>query len=74
VISLSEARVNSALVNDLMQVLQSHPGKAPVHLRLQPARPGAKGLLFNLDKFSVSPNTSFFGDVKHLLGPSALGT
>jgi DNA polymerase-3 subunit alpha len=73
VISLSEARVNPALVNDLMQVLQSHPGDAPVHLRLQPARPGSKGMVFNLDRFTVSPTTSFFGDVKHLLGPTALG-
>jgi DNA polymerase-3 subunit alpha len=74
VISLPETRVNSTLVNDLKQILMSHPGKAPVHLRLQPQRPGAKGLLISLDRFSVSRDTSFFGDVKHLLGPSALGT
>ena len=54
VISLSEARVNPALVNDLIQVLRTIPAKAPVHLRLQPQRSGPKGLLFNLDQFTVS--------------------
>ncbi|MCO6006409.1 DNA polymerase III subunit alpha [Actinoallomurus purpureus] len=74
VISLPEVRVNPALVQDLKQILVTHPGKAPVHLRLQPHRPGAKGILINLERFQVSADTAFFGDVKHLLGPSAIGT
>jgi DNA polymerase-3 subunit alpha len=74
VISLPEVRVNPTLVQDLKQILVTHPGKAPVHLRLQPHRPGAKGILINLEKFQVSADTAFFGDVKHLLGPSAIGT
>ncbi len=74
VISLPEVRVNPTLVQDLKQILITHPGKAPVHLRLQPQRPGAKGILINLEQFQVSADTAFFGDVKHLLGPSAIGT
>jgi DNA polymerase-3 subunit alpha len=66
--------VNPTLVQDLKQVLTTHPGKAPVHLRLQPQRPGAKGLLINLENFQVSADTAFFGDLKHLLGPSAIAT
>ncbi|GAA4626835.1 DNA polymerase III subunit alpha [Actinoallomurus vinaceus] len=73
VISLSVARVNPPLVHDLKRILDSHPGRAPVHLRLQPQRPGDKHLLVNLDRFQVTPDTSFYGDIKSLLGANAIG-
>ncbi|MEV5753813.1 DNA polymerase III subunit alpha [Actinoallomurus sp. NPDC052308] len=73
VISLSEARVSADVVLELKRILDSHPGHAPVHLRLRPGRPGAKGLLIALDRFRVQPEPSFFGDIKSLLGANAIG-
>jgi DNA polymerase-3 subunit alpha len=73
VISLSVARVNPALVHELKRILDSHPGRAPVHLRLQPQRPGGKQLLVHLDRFQVNPEPSFYGDIKSLLGVNAIG-
>ncbi|MEV5710387.1 DNA polymerase III subunit alpha [Actinoallomurus sp. NPDC052274] len=73
VISLSEARVSADVVRELKRILDSHPGHAPVHLRLRPGRPGAKGLLIALDRFRVQPEPSFFGDIKSLLGANAIG-
>lgn len=73
VISLPEARVSADVVQELKRILDSHPGRAPVHLRLQPRRPGTKGLLIDLDRFRVQPEPSFFGDIKSLLGANAIG-
>ncbi|WP_433176782.1 DNA polymerase III subunit alpha [Actinoallomurus sp. CA-150999] len=73
VISLPEARVSADVVRELKRILDSHPGRAPVHLRLQPRRPGTKGLLIDLDRFRVQPEPSFFGDIKSLLGANAIG-
>ncbi|GAA4616215.1 DNA polymerase III subunit alpha [Actinoallomurus liliacearum] len=73
VISLSESRVSADVIHELKRILDSHPGHAPVHLRLRPGRPGAKGLLIALDRFRVQPEPSFFGDIKSLLGANAIG-
>ncbi|MDP9845737.1 DNA polymerase-3 subunit alpha [Streptosporangium lutulentum] len=71
VISLAETRVNPRLVQELKHILASHPGHAPVHLRLR--RPGAKSLLVNLEWFQVNPEPAFYGDVKSLLGANSIG-
>ncbi|GAA4629728.1 DNA polymerase III subunit alpha [Actinoallomurus vinaceus] len=73
VIRLPEARVSADVVRELKRILESHPGRAPVHLRLQARRPDGKGLLIDLDRFRVQPEPSFFGDIKSLLGANAVG-
>ena len=73
VISLPETRVNPHLVQELKRILDSHPGRAPVHLRLQPQRPGAKCLVMNLERFQVNPEPAFYGDIKSLLGAGSIG-
>ena len=72
VISVPETRVNPRLVQELKRILDSHPGRAPVHLRLQSQRPG-KGLLLNLERFQVNPQPAFYGDIKSLLGAHSVG-
>jgi DNA polymerase-3 subunit alpha len=72
VISLPEARVDQTLVQELRQILTSHPGTAPVHLRLQPQRPGANGLLMRL-QFQVASTPALYGDLKSLLGAASIG-
>src|SRR5262249_49613429 len=73
VISVSEARVDRDLVDELKRILTAHPGKAPVHLRLQPQRPGGKALLLNLERFHVDSTPALYGDIKSLLGAGSIG-
>ncbi|MBC6457097.1 DNA polymerase III subunit alpha [Actinomadura sp. HBU206391] len=73
VIVLREDRISHGLVTDLKRILEAHPGNAPVHLQL--LRPGSrKGLLLNLDQFSVDPTSAFAGDLKSLLGATAIAS
>ncbi|MGH3389984.1 MAG: DNA polymerase III subunit alpha, partial [Actinomadura sp.] len=73
VIVLREERVDHGLVADLKRILQAHPGNAPVHLQL--LRVGSrKGLLLDLDRFSVEPSSAFHGDIKSLLGATAIAS
>ncbi|MFG3437231.1 hypothetical protein ACGF0J_08295 [Nonomuraea sp. NPDC047897] len=50
--------------------LSTHPGRAPVHVRLH--RTGAGSVLLNLRPFRVTPEPAFYGDVKALLGAVAI--
>jgi DNA polymerase-3 subunit alpha len=70
VIVLREEQIHHGLVTDLKRILQTHPGNAPVHLQLM--RRGKKGLLLDLDRFSVQPSSAFHGDLKSLLGATAI--
>ena len=70
VISLPMARVNHRIASELRQILEAHPGKADVHLRLTPQR-GSKVLMVNCESYRVDPAPAFWGDVKSLLGPGA---
>ncbi|WP_221762500.1 DNA polymerase III subunit alpha [Nonomuraea sp. WAC 01424] len=70
VLSIQESRLNSHVVRELKHILTTHPGRAPVHVRLH--RQGAKGLLLNLQLFRVTPEPAFYSDVKALLGPGAI--
>ncbi|RGC65630.1 DNA polymerase III subunit alpha [Micromonospora sp. MW-13] len=71
VIALQANQVSPRLVQDLKHILTTHPGRAPVHVRLD--RHGARSLLLNLKPFRVTPEPAFYGDVKALLGPDAIG-
>ncbi|MFD1929921.1 DNA polymerase III subunit alpha [Nonomuraea mangrovi] len=71
VISIQEAQLNVRLVQELKHILTAHPGRAPVHVLVH--RHGAKSVLLNLQPFQVTPQPSFHGDVKALLGAGAIG-
>ncbi|GAA3693911.1 DNA polymerase III subunit alpha [Nonomuraea antimicrobica] len=71
VISVRESQVNARLVREFKHILTTHPGRAPVHLRLY--RRGARSLLVDLVPFQVTPEAAFYGDVKALLGADAIG-
>ena len=58
-ISLPLARVERQVVNELRQILESHRGKAPVHLRLTPQR-GSRVVVVNCEKFQVDPSPEFW--------------
>ncbi len=70
VISLPALRVTPPVVEQLKEVLVTHPGGADVHLRLL-----SKGrtLVMRLDeRHRVSPSPALMADLKALLGPSCL--
>ncbi|WP_197042504.1 DNA polymerase III subunit alpha [Microbispora rosea] len=71
VISIQEGLLNALLVRELKHVLTAHPGRAPVHVHLH--RRNAKNLLLDLVPFQVTAGPAFYGDVKALLGATAIG-
>ncbi len=71
VISIQETRLNPRLVGEFRHILTTHPGRAPVHVRL--LRHGAASVLMHLQPFRVAPEPAFYGDVKALLGADAIG-
>ncbi|MFI7617613.1 DNA polymerase III subunit alpha [Nonomuraea terrae] len=71
VISVQEAQLNLRVVQELKQILIAHPGRAPVHVCLH--RRGARSVLLNLVPFQVTPGPAFYGDLKALFGPGAIG-
>ena len=70
VISMPVTRCTPPVVEQLKDVLGSHPGVTEVHLRLQSQ---ASTKLMRLDdRLRVSPTPSLMADLKALLGPSCL--
>ena len=70
VISLSAARCTPPTVEQLKDVLSTHPGVAEVHLRLTTA---SSTKVLRLDpRLRVSPSPSLMADLKALLGPTCL--
>jgi len=65
-IALRPDQVTPRLVRELRQILTGHPGRTPVHVRLD--RPGKTSLLLDLKPFRVTPDPSFYGELKALLG------
>ncbi|KAA1423460.1 DNA polymerase III subunit alpha [Mumia zhuanghuii] len=72
VISIPTARCTPPTLDQLRDVLSSHPGATEVHLRLV----GSKSTkLMRLDaRLRVSPSSSLIADLKALLGPGALAS
>ncbi|MBA2739460.1 MAG: DNA polymerase III subunit alpha, partial [Nocardioidaceae bacterium] len=71
VITLPAARCTGPTVEQLKDVLSTHPGVTEVHLKLQ-ARAGTT--VMRLDqRLRVSPTPALMADLKALLGPRCLG-
>jgi DNA polymerase-3 subunit alpha len=70
VISMPVNRCTPPLVDQLRDVLKSHPGMTEVQLRLQ-ARQKTTVMRIG-DRFRVTPTPSLMADLKALLGPSCL--
>ncbi|MEQ4723916.1 DNA polymerase III subunit alpha [Nonomuraea sp. B19D2] len=71
VISIQETQLIPRLVQEFKHILTTHPGRAPVHVRVH--RHGAKSVLLNLQPFQVTAEPAFYGDVKALFGAGAIG-
>ncbi|ADP80482.1 DNA polymerase III subunit alpha [Pseudofrankia inefficax] len=70
VITLPTVRVNAPTVDRLREVLADHPGTTEVHLHLQ--SPHRTTLLRLDDAFKVRRTPALMGDLKALLGASAV--
>jgi DNA polymerase-3 subunit alpha len=72
VITLAAGRCTGPLVEQLRDVLGTHPGGTEVRLRLQS---GENSKLLRLDdRLRVTPSPALMADLKALLGPSCLAT
>jgi DNA polymerase-3 subunit alpha len=69
VISLPSTRCTPPVVDQLKDVLRTHPGMTEVRLRLLTRE---STLVMSLDKHRVSPSPALFADLKQLLGPGCL--
>ena len=70
VITIPTARCIPPVVEQLKDVLATHPGVTHVHLQLQ--RPAAPRCCGSTTSLRVTPSPALFGDLKALLGPSCL--
>ncbi|USQ81545.1 DNA polymerase III subunit alpha [Ornithinimicrobium faecis] len=65
-------RATDGLANKLRNVLSQHPGSTEVHVKL--TQPGRQVLLRLDPTLRVTASPEFFGDIKALLGPAAVGS
>ncbi|MGZ4450009.1 MAG: DNA polymerase III subunit alpha, partial [Nocardioides sp.] len=72
VISLPSTRCTGPVVEQLRDVLGSHPGMTEVQLRLM-ARSSTTVMRLD-DRLRVTPSSALFADLKHLLGPGCLSS
>jgi DNA polymerase-3 subunit alpha len=72
VISLAASRCTPPVVEQLKDVLATHPGAAEVHLRL--TTPGATKVLRLDERLRVAATPALMADLKALLGPTCLGS
>jgi DNA polymerase-3 subunit alpha len=70
VVNLPATRVTQPVVDQLVEVLRTHPGVTEVRLRLR-GREGTKVLKVG-DNFRVSAGAPLYADLKQLLGPGCL--
>jgi DNA polymerase-3 subunit alpha len=70
VISLPSTRCTAPVVEQLKDVLGTHPGVTEVQLRLL-TRDATKEMRLD-DRLRVTPSPALFADLKHLLGPGCL--
>jgi len=72
VLSLTENRCTVPVVEQLREVLRTHPGTTEVHLRL---RGNQKTRVLRLDdKLRVTASPALHADLKQLLGPSCIAS
>jgi DNA polymerase-3 subunit alpha len=72
VLTMPVNRCTPPVVDQLRDILTSHPGMTEVHLRLQ-ARQKTTVMRIG-DRFRVTPTSSLMADLKALLGPSCLAS
>jgi len=70
VISMPSTRCTAAVVDQLKEVLATHPGMSEVRLRLM-SRESTKVMRLP-DRLRVTPSPALFADLKQLLGPGCL--
>jgi DNA polymerase-3 subunit alpha len=70
IVSLPVTRCTPPMVEQLKDVLHTHPGPTEVHLKL--TQPGRFKVMKLDDTLRVTPSPALFGDLKALLGPSCL--
>ena len=70
VISLPSTRCTAPVVEQLKDVLATHPGMTEVRLRLL-TRDATRVMRLD-DRLRVTPTPALFADLKHLLGPGCL--
>ncbi len=70
VVRMPPARCTPPIVNRLREVLAAHPGTTEVHLRLVNGE--REHTLQVGDGFRVTPSAALMGDLKALLGPTAV--
>ena len=70
VITLPSTRCTAPVVDQLKDVLGSHPGMTEVRLRLL-TRESTRVMRLD-DRLRVTPSSALFADLKHLLGPGCL--
>jgi DNA polymerase III subunit alpha len=63
-------RCTPPLVDELKEILISHPGDSEVHVHLQN---GSRTTVMRLGGFKVAPTPALRADLKMILGPSAVG-
>ncbi|RYJ05461.1 MAG: DNA polymerase III subunit alpha, partial [Actinomycetales bacterium] len=71
VISLPSTRCTAPVVEQLKEVLATHPGMSEVRLKLM-SRASTTVLRLD-DRLRVAPSPALFADLKQLLGPGCLG-
>jgi DNA polymerase-3 subunit alpha len=72
VVSLPLARCTPPMIDRLKDVLSAHPGTTEVHLRLVNGDRAKEKSLRLGDQFRVKASAGLMGDLKALLGPSAI--
>jgi DNA polymerase-3 subunit alpha len=70
VISLPLTRCTAPVVDQLKEVLATHPGMSEVQLKLL-ARESTKVMRLD-DRLRVTPSSALFADLKQLLGPGCV--
>ena len=68
--TLPTTRCTAPVVEQLKDVLGSHPGMTEVRLRLL-TRESTRVMRLD-DRLRVTPSSALFADLKHLLGPGCL--
>ncbi|MBV9820837.1 MAG: DNA polymerase III subunit alpha, partial [Actinobacteria bacterium] len=67
-LAMNQQQCRTAIVENLKEILRSHPGMTPVEIQLT----FGQKLRTELPDYRVTPSQGLMGDIKALLGPSAL--
>lgn len=65
---MNQHQFKQAIVDNLKEILRSHPGMTPVEIQLT----FGQQLRTELPDYRVTPSQGLMGDIKALLGPNAI--